>query len=159
MRKKILWICLPLAVIVAGVGIYLAAENARKPMNVFPKWWKIVGEPDHGFTPGTTLTLTGIDFDQPTEKNYHSDILHIRAVIPGRDSVGHGTWNHVEYLYNGEWYGVWEAVNSERLGFYPPGEQVISVYVPAGLFKLPSQYRIYVDDLGYCEYDNLMPGS
>lgn len=67
MRKKLLWVCvcLPLAVIAAGVGIYLASEHARRPENVFPAWWKIVDEPVHGVTPGTTLTLTGIDFDQP----------------------------------------------------------------------------------------------
>lgn len=157
-RNKILWSLLFLAVIVvtAGVGIYLVSESARRPENVFPMWIDAL-EPEGGFASGVNLTLTGIDYDQPPRSKYDGpqDVLHIRAVLP--EAVGHGLDKFVDYFYDGKWYTVWYNQVGESLHHYSSGENDIQVWVPAGLFKLPGQYRIYLDGLGYCEYDNLMP--
>lgn len=159
-RKRILWVCLPLAVLVAGIGISLAVDYANKPENIFPMWQEAL-TPEGDDYPGVTLTLTGIDYDQPPRSEYDGpqDVFLIRAVIPGTRQAYGGMDRFVDYLYNGEWHTVWHNQVGECAVIYFPGENDIQVWVPASLFKLPGQYRIYVDTLGYCEYDNLMPGE
>ena len=162
-RKRILCLCISLILIlgIAGILISLCVEYSHRPENIFPMWEEPI-EPKED-QPGVVLTLTGIDFNEPalSPNDDPRDVLHIRAKIPSGQPVGHGEYCWIDYFYEDQWHTVWMLPGSgvERLSFYSCGENDLKRYVPAGIFQKEGQYRIYVDSLGYCEFEHLLTGG
>ena len=59
----------------------------------------------------------------------------------------------VEYQYEGNWYTVYRPEGETEESYLGEEREVNLVKaVPAGLFQITGTYRIYLTDLGYCEF-------
>lgn len=163
-RTRIFLVCLPLSILIISlfsVFLHMISERDRMHEKVFPEWRKAI-EPQKESYSEVTLTIVGIDFNVTNaESNIKAeDLVHIRAVITGQNGVPHGEKYWLDYFYEGEWYTVsCPGSGIDRCAFYSPGEHNLTFRFPTGVFQKAGQYRIYVDTLGYCEYDNMLPGK
>lgn len=161
-RTRILRVCLILLILIVslfGVLLHLISERDRIHEKAFPEWRDAI-EPQKESYSEVTLTLMGIDFNVTNTASdvKAEDMVHIRAVITGENSVSHGEEYWLDYFYEGKWYTVsCPGSGIDRCAFYSPGEHNLTFCFPAGVFQKAGQYRIYVDTLGYCEYDNILP--
>ena len=76
--------------------------------------------------------------------------------LDGPEAMGGGYL--VEYQYEGNWYTVYRPEGETEESYLGEEREVNLVKaVPAGLFQITGTYRIYLTDLGYCEFTIQQP--
>ena len=130
-------------------GSAVATEEAS-PAALFAQWREAE---ERDTDPRVKITFdgieTGIDLGDAV-KDQVNVTLHRGTDGPYTGGDGH----IIEYQFKGAWYTVYDATvyggRSRYLGEEP--EVSMKYLVPAGLFQITGTYRIYVWNLGYCEF-------
>ena len=126
------------------------ATDQVSPAALFAQWREAE---ERDTDPRVKITFagieTGIDLGD-TVKDQVNVTLHRGTDGPYTGGDGH----IIEYQFKGAWYTVYDATvyggRSRYLGEEPEGS--MKYLVPAGLFQITGTYRIYVWNLGYCEF-------
>ena len=107
------------------------------------------------------LEFRGINFEEYTSQE---DGTVFDAVLVQLTNAGSGelhfspTEYRVDKQENGEWYTVYHPYLERFLNspcLEPEHTHLFSFLVPAGLFEEPGAYRLYMEQVGYCEIDIL----
>lgn len=126
------------------------ATDQVSPAALFAQWREAE---ERDTDPRVKITFdgieTGIDLGDAV-KDQVNVTLHRGTDGPYTGGDGH----IIEYQFKGAWYTVYDATvyggRSRYLGEEP--EVSMKYLVPAGLFQITGTYRIYVWNLGYCEF-------
>lgn len=130
-------------------GSAVASEEVS-PAALFAQWREAE---ERDTDPWVKITFDGIETGivlGDAVKDQVNVTLHKGADGPYTGGDGH----IIEYQFKGAWYTVYDATlyggRSRYLGEEP--EISLKYLVPAGLFQITGTYRIYVWNLGYCEF-------
>lgn len=131
------------------------AEEEIPEWEAYPEWDKVTAKDK--INSNARLTFTGIDFDVPVSgEDYSQDHILFRLEnISDRYNINVGDIFRIDKQYEGEWYTIYYTPFSRLISIaYEPGADVQSkVQVPAGLITREGLYRVYLEDIGYCEMD------
>lgn len=128
----------------------------------FPVWWEAGAEDSLGSSPrgddqvhpAAELRFDGIEF---AEDESGQDTLHITLENTGDTDIGFCEDEYrVDYLHKGAWYTVYFPSYSYLFSgqLEPGGSYSLRFKVDPGVFEHKGAFRFYLDDVGYCLFDN-----
>lgn len=154
--KKCKYICMIIAgVLVVSILVFFFIEGAGLKSE-FPIW-KVVQEE----TVDNSVRLDFVGIDYGVSHDGQQDEVLVRIIDEDKTGMVTTPKYHLEFLKDSQWYAIYDPSEKEAVqGYsvvYDPGTDIVKSYrVPAGLFSVKGRYRIYLDYLGYCEFDILI---
>ena len=152
-RRWLLLMCLIICILVlSSCGI----EDSLRAY--FPMWDRDMLARNPNFLPQedpyAKLELKGTDTDAYISKltGLHYDELQIDYTNASNEVRCNSDAFWVQYKFANEWYTVYvDDYSTMECQVVPPGAKLHLRYlVPAGLFSIPGEYRLYKKGAGYC---------
>ena len=145
-KKSFLFGGIICVILVLG-SVFMIRENGNveeKGHEIFPIW--------HETTERNENDEIKMSFVRLSVGEEHDEIA-LSIENCGVDPIYYGEKYYIEYLENDKWYTVYkqEWVPSVSCEILPHNKTVSTYSIQKGLLSLSGVYRIYVEDLGYCE--------
>ena len=139
-------VCLAAAALAVGAVLLLLP---RTPEKKFPLWEESLGQKVDSRVSFSFVGIhTGVDYGDTVMDEVE---VSLHKGLDGPETMG-GSYL-VEYQYEGNWYTVYRPEGETEESYLGEEREVNLVKaVPAGLFQITGTYRIYLTDLGYCEF-------
>lgn len=84
----------------------------------------------------------------------HVDTVHVMIVNNSNQDIYFGTNYKIDYLENDTWYTIYQPeVTTMETRELNRGERSESYKVPDTVFVKDGCYRLYIENLGYCEIE------
>lgn len=139
---------------IIGIIVTFVLLKGGNHQNEFPIWEKATDEETVEGVQINFLGMNVLTFSDDTEK----DALVITLENTTTKQISYGEYYWVDYLSDGQWYTIYRPESAKAIGvILAPGEKRECVYdIPHGGLKKSGQYRMYLENLGYCQIDIIM---
>lgn len=148
------WAVIGIALVLVAAFFLFLVYNGSGIEHQFPMWEKAPEELREPGFENIEMEFVGIDFDVPSGSRTADKIL-LTVENTGTSQVSYSKRYHVDYLYEGTWYTIYQPEEIMLVAqTFDLGSAELSYLMPTGLLTKQGLYRIFIDGLGYCEWDS-----